>query len=190
VLLAAVNVPLTVAEPVDVSVVAVVEPNVAPLVDVIPAAVIEPVAVSVVTVVEPAFIVPVVLTLIVPDKSAVLIEPSAICALLTESAPGVAGTFVSCDPSPMNPVAVTVPTTCSVVAGVVVPMPTLPDVVAMVAVPVIARVDAVAEPVTAIVFAVIEPPLPMVTPVSPSLVTCIRYDEPGVVVPMPNLVLT
>ena len=119
-----------------------------------------------------------------------LIEPSTICALPTELTPTVDGTFVNCDPSPINPVAVTVPITCSVVAGVVVPMPTLPDVVAMVAVPVIARVDAVAEPVTDSVFAVIEPPLPMVTPVSPSFVTCIRYDEPGVVVPIPNLVLT
>ena len=117
---AAVNVPLTVAEPVDV---------------------------SVATVAEPALIVPVVLTLIVPDKSAVLIEPSSICALPTELAPTVDGTFVSCDPSPINPVAVTVPMTCSVVEGVVVPMPTLPDVVAMVAVPVIASVDAVTEPV-------------------------------------------
>ena len=48
----------------------------------------------------------------------------------------------------------------------------------------------VAVPVTASVFAVIEPLLPITTPVSPSLVTCIRYDEPGVVVPMPNLVVT
>ena len=53
-LLAAVNVPLTVAEPVDVSVVAVVEPKIAPLVDVIPAAVTEPVDVIVVAVIEPA----------------------------------------------------------------------------------------------------------------------------------------
>ena len=48
----------------------------------------------------------------------------------------------------------------------------------------------VAVPVTASVFAVIEPLLPITTPVSPSLVTCIRHDEPGVVVPMPNLVVT
>src|SRR3990172_2798072 len=91
-----------------------------------PLTVVDPVLVNVVTVVEPAFIVPVVFTLIVPDKSAVLIEPSTICALPTESAPTVDGTFVNCDPSPINPAAVTVPITCSVVAGVVVPIPTLP----------------------------------------------------------------
>ena len=88
-----------------------------------------------------------------------VIESSTIVALLTEFALGVDDTFVSCDPSPINPVAVTVPITCSVVAGVVVPMPTLPDVVAMVAVPVIAKVDAVTEPVDVIVEAVIEPAL-------------------------------
>src|SRR3990167_2366973 len=88
-----------------------------------------------------------------------VIELSTIVALLTESAPGAVVTFVSCEPSPMNPVAVTVPTTCSVVEGVVVPMPTLPDVVAMVAVPVTARVDAVTEPVAVNVDAVAEPAL-------------------------------
>src|SRR3972149_3851728 len=88
-----------------------------------------------------------------------VIELSTIVALLTESAPGVDGTFVSCEPSPIKPVAVTVPTTCSVVEGVVVPMPTLPDVVAMVAVPVTARVDAVTEPVAVTVDAVAEPAL-------------------------------
>ena len=68
-----------------------------------------------------------------------VIESSTIVALLTEFALGVDDTFVNPEPSPENPVAVTVPITCSVVAGVVVPMPTLPDVVAMVAVPVIAK---------------------------------------------------
>ena len=177
VLPAAVNVPLTVAEPVDVIVVAVIEPALSTLK--LPALAVNDPIFNVVSVMLSVF-----------AMSLPVIELSTIVALLTESAPGAAGTFVNCDPSPINPVAVTVPNTCSVVAGVVVPMPTLPDVVAMVAVPVIARVDAVTEPVTAIVFAVIEPPLPMVTPVSPSLVTCIRYDEPGVVVPMPNLVVT
>ena len=155
----------------------------------VPVAVAEPVLVSVVTVVEPAFIVPVVLTLIVPDKSAVLIEPSTICALPTELAPTVDGTFVNCDPSPEKPVAVTVPITCSVVPGVVVPMPTfpvlktfnifvvvptannvaglspmptLPDVVAMVAVPVIDIVDAVIEPFAVSVVAVSDPTVALV----------------------------
>ena len=64
-------------------------------------------------------------------------------------------------PSPIitPPDTVAVPITCSVVAGVVVPMPTLPDVVAMVAVPVIAKVDAVTEPVAVNVVAVAEPAL-------------------------------
>src|SRR3989338_9489628 len=92
----------------------------------VPLTVAEPVLVNVDTVVEPAFIVPVVFTLIVPDKSAVLIEPSIISALLTESAPAVDGTFVNCEPSPINPAAVTVPITYSLVPGVVVPIPTLP----------------------------------------------------------------
>src|SRR3990172_1566096 len=93
----------------------------------VPLTVAEPVLVNVVTVVEPAFIVPVVFTLIVPDKSAVLIEPSIICALLTVSAPTLHGTFVNFEPSPINPAAVTVPITYSLVAGVVVPMPTFPS---------------------------------------------------------------
>ena len=136
-------------------------------------AVTEPVAVNVDAVAEPALstlklpaltvnepmfnVVSVMLSVFA--MSLPVIESSTIVALLTEFAPGVAGTFVNCDPSPMNPVAVTVPITCSVVAGVVVPMPTLPDVVAMVAVPVIANVDAVTEPVDVIVDAVIEPAL-------------------------------
>ncbi|MEK7749581.1 MAG: hypothetical protein AAB277_01230 [Planctomycetota bacterium] len=219
--------PLAVVEPVDVTVVAVIEPAVSTLKPPALPAVIEPVAVSVVTVVEPAFIVPVVLTLIVPDKSAVLIEPSTICALPTELAPGVDATPVNAEPSPENPVvAVIVPMTYSAVPGVVVPTPTLPASVIFrifVVVPTVKSVAGVvvpiptlsfvasttsvlvstlrallavsvpvtvAVPVTASVFAVIEPPLLMVTPVSLSFVTCIRYDEPGVVVPMPNLVLT
>ena len=136
-------------------------------------AVTEPVAVNVDTVAEPALstlklpaltvnepmfnVVSVMLSVFA--MSLPVIESSTIVALLTEFALGVDDTFVSCDPSPMNPVAVTVPITCSVVAGVVVPMPTLPDVVAMVAVPVIANVEAVTEPVDVIVEAVIEPAL-------------------------------
>ena len=114
----------------------------------------DPVVVNVDTVVEPALIVPEVL-------------------ILPPVTPPVAVIPVREEPSPINPVAVTVPITCSVVAGVVVPMPTLPDVVAMVAVPVIDIVDAVTEPVDVIVFAVIEPELPTTTPSSVLLsVTC------------------
>ena len=143
-----------------------------PVIDMLDA-VTEPVAVNVDTVAEPALstlklpaltvnepifnVVSVMLSVFA--MSLPVIESSTIVALLTEFALGVDDTFVSCDPSPINPVAVTVPITCSVVAGVVVPMPTLPDVVAMVAVPVIAKVDAVTEPVDVIVEAVIEPAL-------------------------------
>ena len=129
-------------------------------------------------------------TLIVPDKSAVLIEPSTICALPTELAPTVDGTFVSCDPSPINPVAVTVPITYSVVpgvvvpiptlpvlktfnifvvvptannvAGVVVPMPTLPPLAAAVNVPLNAMLDAVIEPFAVSVVAVSDPTVALV----------------------------
>src|SRR3989338_6961649 len=164
----------------------------------VPVTVAEPVVVSVVTVVEPAFIVPVVFTLIVPDKSAVLIEPSTICALPTELAPTAAGTFVNCDPSPINPVAVTVPITYSVVPGVVVPIPTLPvlktfnifvvvptannvagvvvpmppppPLAAAVNVPLNAMLDAVIEPVAVSVVTVVEPKLAPLVDVIPAAV--------------------
>ena len=105
------------------------------------ATVIEPVAVSVDTVVEPALstlklpalavnepisnVVSVMLSVF--EMSLPVIELSTIVELVTESAPGADGTFVNCEPSPINPVAVTVPVTCSIVAGVVVPMPTFPS---------------------------------------------------------------
>jgi len=153
----------------------------------VPVTVDEPVVVSVVTVVEPAFIVPVVLTLIVPDKSAVLIEPSAICALPTELAPGVDATPVNAEPSPENPVvAVIVPMTYSAVPGVVVPTPTLPASVIFrifVVVPTVKSVagvvvpiptlpplaTAVNVPVNAMLDAVIEPVLSTMKP--PSVTT-------------------
>ena len=132
-----------------------------------------PDAVSVDTVVEPALstlklpalavnepifnVVSVMLSVF--EMSLPVIELSTIVELVTESPPGAVVTFVSCDPSPINPAAVTVPVTCSIVAGVVVPMPTLPDVVAMVAVPVIDMVDAVTEPVAVSVDTVAEPAL-------------------------------
>ena len=127
-----------VTEPVDVIVDAVIEPALSTL------------KLPALTVKEPMFNV-VSVMLSVFAMSLPVIDSSTIVALLTEFALGVDDTFVNCDPSPTNPVAVTVPITCSVVAGVVVPMPTLPDVVAMVAVPVIANVDAVTEPVAVIV---------------------------------------
>ena len=115
---AAVNVPLTVAEPVVVSVVTVVEPKLAPPVDVIPAAVnapdavIVPFAVSVVTVVEPAVSEPVVMAV-------ALIFVVSIFVVLT---------LVPPDKLPTNPlVAVIVPITYNAVPGVVVPTPTLPS---------------------------------------------------------------
>ena len=135
-----------VTEPVDVIVEAVIEPALSTL------------KLPGFTVNEPMFNV-VSVMLSVFAMSLPVIESSTIVALLTEFALGVDDTFVNPEPSPENPVAVTVPITCSVVAGVVVPMPTLPDVVAMVAVPVIANVDAVTEPVDVIVEAVIEPAL-------------------------------
>ena len=116
-----------VTEPVEVMVVAVIEPAVSTLKPPSLPAVIEPVVVNVDTVVEPAFIVPVVLTLTVPDNLLVVIAPSTIWALLTELSAIADGTFVNCDPSPINPVAVTVPITRNAVAGVVVPMPILPS---------------------------------------------------------------
>jgi len=143
-----------------------------PVIDMVDA-VTEPVAVSVDTVVEPALstlklpalavndpifnVVSVILSVF--EMSLPVIELSTIVELVTESPPGAAVTFVNCDPSPINPVAVTVPVTCSIVAGVVVPMPTLPEVVAMVAVPVIDMVDAVTEPVAVSVDTVVEPAL-------------------------------
>jgi hypothetical protein len=161
----------------------------------VPLTVVEPVLVNVVTVVEPAFIVPVVFTLKVPDKSAVLIELSTICALLTVFAPTVDGTFVNCDPSPINPAAVTVPfakilsrkrtvvVPWVVILADIVPTDKNPPVIvprfdtvilaaviepfssttkvlfAAVSVPVDAIEEAVTEPVALIVEAVIEPAL-------------------------------
>jgi hypothetical protein len=115
---AAVNVPVTVAEPVLVSVVTVVEPKLAPLVDVIPAAVnapvavIEPFAVSVVTVAEPAVSEPVVM----------------VVALIFVVLTFVVSTLLPPDKLPTKPlVAVTVPITYNAVPGVLVPTPTLPS---------------------------------------------------------------
>ena len=118
-----------VAVPVIANVDAVTEP-----VDVIVDAVIEP-ALSTLklpafTVNEPIFNV-VSVMLSVFAMSLPVIESSMIVALLTEFALGVDDTFVSCDPSPTNPVAVTVPDafispiTCNFTCGVSVPIPTL-----------------------------------------------------------------
>ncbi len=98
-------------------------------------------------------------------------------------------------PGPEKPVAVIVPVTCNAVAGVVVPIPTLLFVASTTSVlvsnrrslPAVNVPVTVAVPVTASVFAVIEPALLNTTPVSLSFVTCNRYNEFGVVVPIPNL---
>ena len=100
-----------VTEPVEVIVDAVIEPALSTL------------KLPALTVKEPIFNV-VSVMLSVFAMSLPVIESSTIVALVTEFAPGVDVTFVNPEPSPENPVAVTVPITCSVVAGVVVPMPT------------------------------------------------------------------
>ena len=101
-----------VIEPVEVIIVAVMEPLLSTLK--LPAfTVIEPMSSDFVDMLS-------VLAMSLP-----VIEPSTIVELLTEFAPTVAVIPVNCEPSPIKPVAVTVPITYSVVAGVVVPMPTL-----------------------------------------------------------------
>ena len=93
-----------------------------PVIDMVDA-VTEPVAVSVDTVIEPALstlklpaltvseptLTVVSVMLSVFAMSLPVIELSTIVELVTESAPTVAGTLVNCDPSPIKPVAVTVP---------------------------------------------------------------------------------
>ena len=119
-LFAAVSVPVdaieeAVTEPVDVIVVAVIEP------------VLSTLKLPALTVNEPIFNV-VSVMLSVSEMSLPVIELSTIVELLTEFALGVPDDPdipVKPEPSPTNPVAVIVPTTWSVVDGVVVPMPTL-----------------------------------------------------------------
>ena len=75
--------------------------------------------------------VPVVLRLMFDARSLPIIEPSTMELLLTELAPTEEPEIpVNCEPSPTNPVAVTVPMTCRVVEGVFVPTPTFPSFLA------------------------------------------------------------
>jgi hypothetical protein len=74
--------------------------------------------------------VPVVLIEMLDARSLPVIEPSVIEELETEFVPTVDVIPVNPEPSPENPVAVTVPITWSFVCGVSVPMPIFKPLVA------------------------------------------------------------